>query len=174
MSDPDKEETPPRLRRTLELVYSVDGVVAARVWQWTENLGRDERVAVAVRANATSSPTDVLRRVEAAVEAIREPGEAWEFGLLDHALSTRHRFAGDARANSRIRPPRSERAPHLPVERASLRMQLQFETKIASISVLTCSSVCLRAIAISLTMSVRAVSSMRRSPNLSCLSVFRR
>ncbi len=63
----------------------MDGVVAARVWQWTENLGRDEKVAVAVRANATSSPTDVLRRVEAAVEGIREPGEAWEFGLLDHA-----------------------------------------------------------------------------------------
>ena len=85
MGEPGKEETPPRLRRTLELVYNVDGVVAARVWQWTENLGRDERVAVAVRANATSSPTEVLRRVEAAVESIREPGEAWEFGLLDHA-----------------------------------------------------------------------------------------
>lgn len=85
MSDPGKDGPPPRLKRTLELVYNVDGVVAARVWQWTENLGRDERVAVAVRANATSSPADVLRRVEAAVEAIREPGEAWEFGLLDHA-----------------------------------------------------------------------------------------
>jgi hypothetical protein len=85
MTAPEKQGPPPRLRRTLELVYSVDGVVAARVWQWTENLGRDERVAVAVRANATSSPTEVLRRVEAAVEAIREPGEAWEFGLLDHA-----------------------------------------------------------------------------------------
>ena len=85
MSDPTKQETPPRLRRTLELVYSVDGVVAARVWQWTENLGRDEKVAIAVRANSTSCPSDVLRRVEAAVEAIREPGESWEFGLLDHA-----------------------------------------------------------------------------------------
>ena len=50
----------------------------------------------------------------------------------------------------------------------------QFEKKIASISVLTCSSVCSRAIAISFTISVRAVSSMRRSPNESCLSVFRR
>ena len=80
-----RKGTPPRLRRTLELVYGVDGVVAARVWQWTENLGRDEKVAVAVRANYLSSPSDVLRRVEAAVEAIRQPGEAWEFGLLDHA-----------------------------------------------------------------------------------------
>jgi hypothetical protein len=85
MSGSSKQDPPPRLQRTLELVYGVDGVVAARVWQWTENLGRDEKVAVAVRANATSSPTEVLRRVEAAVEAVREPGEAWEFGLLDHA-----------------------------------------------------------------------------------------
>jgi hypothetical protein len=85
MSDSTKEPAPPRLRRTLEIVYGVDGVVAARVWQWTENRGRDEKVAVAVRANATSCPTEVLRRVEAAVESIREPGEAWEFGLLDHA-----------------------------------------------------------------------------------------
>jgi hypothetical protein len=85
MSDAPLAETPPRLRRTLELVYGVEGVVAARVWQWTENLGRDEKVAVAVRTNSSSSHFDVLRRVEAAVCAIREPGEAWEFGLLDHA-----------------------------------------------------------------------------------------
>jgi PhoPQ-activated pathogenicity-related protein len=85
MSGSGKPPPPPRLKRTLELVYEVDGVVAARVWQWTENRGRDERVAVAVRSNATSCPTEVLRRVEAAVEAMREPGEAWEFGLLDHA-----------------------------------------------------------------------------------------
>ena len=85
MTESTKQEAPPRLRRTLELVYGVDGVVAARVWNWTENLGRDEKVAVAVRANAMCSPTDLLRRVEAAVEVLREPGEAWEFGLLDHA-----------------------------------------------------------------------------------------
>ena len=29
---------PPRLKRTLELVFHVEGVVAARVWQWTENI----------------------------------------------------------------------------------------------------------------------------------------
>jgi hypothetical protein len=80
------EDPPPRLRRTLELVYGVDGVVAARVWQWTSgSSGTEENVAIAVRANSVSSPTDVLRRVEAAVEGIRQPGEAWEFGLLDHA-----------------------------------------------------------------------------------------
>jgi hypothetical protein len=85
MSNAPPTETPPRLRRTLELVYGVEGVVAVRVWQWTEDLGRDERVAIGVRASAATSQDDVLRRVEAAVSAIREPGEAWEFGLLDHA-----------------------------------------------------------------------------------------
>jgi hypothetical protein len=50
----------------------------------------------------------------------------------------------------------------------------QFEKKIASISFFTSSSVCLRAMAISFTISVRAVSSMRRSPNESCLFAFRR
>jgi hypothetical protein len=50
----------------------------------------------------------------------------------------------------------------------------QFERKIASISFLTCSSVWPRAIAISFTISERAVSSMRRSPKESCLSVLRR
>jgi hypothetical protein len=84
MSDAPSSE-PPRLRRTLELVYGVEGVVAARIWQWTENSGRDERVAVAVRANIASSPDEVLRRVEVAVSAVRLPGESWEFGLLDHA-----------------------------------------------------------------------------------------
>ena len=76
-------EIPPRLKRTLELVYHVEGVVAARVWQWTENKGADERVAVGIRATATTVPSDVLRRVEIAVEAIRQPGEAWDFGLLE-------------------------------------------------------------------------------------------
>jgi hypothetical protein len=84
MSDESRPE-PPRLRRTLELVYGVEGVVAARIWQWTENSGRDERVAIAVRANTASSPDEVLRRVEVAVSAVRQPGESWEFGLLDHA-----------------------------------------------------------------------------------------
>jgi tetratricopeptide (TPR) repeat protein len=50
----------------------------------------------------------------------------------------------------------------------------QLVRKIASISFFTCSSVWLREMAISLTISVRAVSSMRRSPKESCLSVFKR
>jgi hypothetical protein len=68
---------PPRLRRTLELVYGVEGVAAARVWQW------DEKIAIGVRPAPSTSPSDVLRRVEAAVSGLREAGETWEFGLLE-------------------------------------------------------------------------------------------
>ena len=80
-------ELPPRLKRTLELVYAVDGVVGARVWQWSEKDGERtaNKIAVAVRASATSSPPEVLLRVQSAVDPMREPGETWEFGLLDHA-----------------------------------------------------------------------------------------
>jgi hypothetical protein len=66
----------PRLRRTLELVYGVEGVVAARVWQWAG------RVAVGVRG-ANLTPPDLIIRVEAAVAGLREAGEVWDFGILD-------------------------------------------------------------------------------------------
>lgn len=69
-------ELSPRLRRTLELVYGVEGVTAARVWVW------EGVVAVGVRPAPSSSPQEILKRVEAAVAGLREPGEAWEFGLL--------------------------------------------------------------------------------------------
>lgn len=74
---PPVPTTPPRLRRTLELVYGVEGVSAARVWQW------DGVVAVGVRPAPSCNPDDVLRRVESAVAGLREPGEKWEFGLLE-------------------------------------------------------------------------------------------
>jgi hypothetical protein len=67
----------PRLQRTLHLAYAVDGVVAVRVWQWGPN------VAIGVRGSGASSPVDLVRRVEAAVACLREPGEAWDFGVLD-------------------------------------------------------------------------------------------
>ena len=80
-------QLPPRLRRTLEIVYAVDGVAGARVWQWPGNAsapdGARTRVAVAVRPAPLTSPQDLLRRVEAAVAGLREPGEEWEFGLLE-------------------------------------------------------------------------------------------
>jgi hypothetical protein len=70
---------PPRLRRTLELVYGVEGVIAARVWQ------TGERVAVGVRGGMATGASDLLRRVESAVAGLRQPGETWEFGILDDA-----------------------------------------------------------------------------------------
>jgi hypothetical protein len=66
----------PRLRRMLDLVYGVEGVIAARVWAW------EGRVAVGVRSSGPAG-ADLLRRVESAVSGLREPGESWEFGILD-------------------------------------------------------------------------------------------
>lgn len=76
---------PPKLRRTLEVVYAIDGVAGARVWEWPGTPGAPTRVTVAVgiRPSPTASPTELLRRVEAAVAGLREPDEAWEFGILD-------------------------------------------------------------------------------------------
>ena len=75
--DEARMELPPRLRRTLELVYGVEGVTAARVWHWPG------RVAVGVRPAMLSAPSELLRRVESAVAGLREPEETWEFGLLE-------------------------------------------------------------------------------------------
>jgi hypothetical protein len=61
----------------LELAYSVDGVAAARVWQW------GDRIAVGVRARRFAAPEELLRRVEAAVSVLQQPGETWDFGVLD-------------------------------------------------------------------------------------------
>lgn len=68
---------PVRIRRTLELVYGVEGVTAAKVWQWPG------RVSVGVRPAMSSSPDELLRRVEHAVAGLREPDETWDFGLID-------------------------------------------------------------------------------------------
>ena len=70
---------PPRIRRTLELVYGVEGVTAARVWHWPG------QVSVGVRPAMMSAPSELLRRVESAVSGLRETDETWEFGLLDSA-----------------------------------------------------------------------------------------
>jgi hypothetical protein len=75
--DDASAQLPPRLRRTLELVYGVEGVVAARVWQWPG------KIAVGVRGAPASAPSELLRRVEAAVAGLRDSHEAWEFGILD-------------------------------------------------------------------------------------------
>jgi hypothetical protein len=67
------------MRRALELVYGIEGVVGARVWHWPG------RVAVAVAISATSSSAETLRRVERAVAPLRHPEETWGFGLLGAA-----------------------------------------------------------------------------------------
>lgn len=73
-----RTELTPRLRRTLELVYRVEGVTSARVWQWPGC------VAVGVRGASMSAPSELLRRVESAVSGLREPEETWDFGLLEN------------------------------------------------------------------------------------------
>jgi hypothetical protein len=72
---------PPRIRRTLELVYGVEGVIAARVWEVPGG------IAVGARGAPSCTPTDLLRRVELSVAGLREPGELWEFGILEDVKS---------------------------------------------------------------------------------------
>jgi len=67
----------PRLQRTLQLAYAVDGVLAVRVWHWGPN------VSIGVRGSAAASLADLVRRVEVALAGLREPGEAWDFGVLE-------------------------------------------------------------------------------------------
>lgn len=77
-----RTQLPARLRRTLELVYGVQGVTAARVWHWPG------RVAVGIRPGAFAAPSELLNRVERAVAGLREPEETWDFGLLEMAEET--------------------------------------------------------------------------------------
>lgn len=72
-----KERLPPRLRRILEVVYAIEGVAEARVWEW------EKSVAVGVRPMAGTFAPDLLRRVESQVVVVREPGESWTFGVLE-------------------------------------------------------------------------------------------
>jgi hypothetical protein len=73
------EELPTRMRRALELVYGVEGVVGARVWHWPG------RVAVGIAVAAASPQSETLRRVEIAVAPLRHADETWDFGLLGSA-----------------------------------------------------------------------------------------
>jgi hypothetical protein len=73
----------PRMRRILEVVYAVDGVAAARVWQWPGDGGYRKTIAVAVRPAPRTSPPELLKRVENSVAGLREADESWEFGLLE-------------------------------------------------------------------------------------------
>jgi hypothetical protein len=73
----ESSDLDPRMRRTLELVYQVEGVVAAKVW------AMPNRMAVGVRIGAGHGPPEVLARIDAVTLPLREPGEQWDFGLLD-------------------------------------------------------------------------------------------
>jgi hypothetical protein len=53
------------------------------VWEWPD--AGKTRIAVAVRPAQMASVSDLLRRVEAAVAGLAEPGESWDFGVLDPA-----------------------------------------------------------------------------------------
>ncbi len=66
-----------RVRRTIQVVYAIDGVAGARVWQWPGH------VAVGVLPSPLVGARDLLARVERATVGLREPDETWHFGLLD-------------------------------------------------------------------------------------------
>lgn len=74
---PGADDLDPRVRRTLELVYQVEGVVAAKVW------ALPDRVAVGVRIGNGHGSAEVISRIQAVTVGLREPGESWDFGLLD-------------------------------------------------------------------------------------------
>ena len=74
---PESDDLDPRIRRTLELVYQVEGVVAAKVW------AMPDRMAVGVRLGSGHGASEVIARIEQVTLGLREPGEAWDFGLLD-------------------------------------------------------------------------------------------
>lgn len=67
----------PTARRILEVVYGVEGVVGARVWQ------APGKVAVGVRGGRDTSPDELLARVQSAVVGLQDPDVRWEFGWLD-------------------------------------------------------------------------------------------
>lgn len=68
-------ELPEKVKRTLEIVYGIEGVAAARVWQWPG------RMAVAVKCQGISEAA-LLTRVSTALNALKDPEEEWEFGIL--------------------------------------------------------------------------------------------
>lgn len=77
MGDQSEGELDPRIRRTLELVFQVEGVVGAKVW------AMPDRIAVGVKIGAGHGAAEVLARLEQVTVALREPGETWDFGLLE-------------------------------------------------------------------------------------------
>jgi hypothetical protein len=90
-------QTNARLRRVLEVVYGVDGVAGARVWQWPGH------VAVGVLPSPLVGATELIVRVERATAGLRDPDEAWDFGLLDLGETTSPSDAEDHTATRSAR-----------------------------------------------------------------------
>ena len=66
---------PPRLELALEIIYRIEGVAAAKIWQW------EDHVAVAVRG-VGHVEAQLLARVEASLVSLSEPNEIWDYGIL--------------------------------------------------------------------------------------------
>ncbi len=75
MSTPPPSENE-RLERVVERVYAVAGVVDVRAWLW------EEKLLVAVRVSPHAATEPVLRQVTVVAQALAEPGELVEVGLL--------------------------------------------------------------------------------------------
>lgn len=77
--DDDKDDAAidPRVRKIIEAVYEVEGVVGAKVWVLPGH------VAVALRVGNRHGASDVIAQVVTATTSLRDPDEAWDFGLLD-------------------------------------------------------------------------------------------
>jgi hypothetical protein len=65
-----------RLERIVERVYAVPGVVDVRAWLW------EEKLFVAVRPAPNASAEAVVRAASHVAQALAEPGELVEVGLL--------------------------------------------------------------------------------------------
>lgn len=74
---PTEASPTPAARRIVEVVYGVEGVVAARVWH------APGKVVVGVRGGRDTSPDELLARVERAVVGLKDPGVTWDFGWLE-------------------------------------------------------------------------------------------
>jgi hypothetical protein len=76
-ADANEATIDPRVRKILEAVYEVEGVVGAKVWVLPAH------VAVALRVGNLHGAADVIAQVVTATTSLRDPDEAWDFGLLD-------------------------------------------------------------------------------------------
>ena len=65
-----------RAKHIEEAVLDVDGVAGVRVWELPD------RVEIGIVVAPSDPPNDVLKRVMEVVDALRDPEEAWDVGVL--------------------------------------------------------------------------------------------